>query len=129
MKRLLMMIFMLGALALSGSALSPVGNATAPHKETALVDFPDQVKLLGVFLKGRYLIVHDHDKMALGEDCTFVYSRKAGQPDRLVVSFHCIPVARNKAEHFTVLTARLSSRVTEVREVQFAGSTEGHQVP
>ena len=131
MKRLPLMIVMLGALALSGSVLPSVGKAGAPHRETALVEFPDQVKLLGVFLKGQYLIVHDHDKMARGEDCTYVYSQKAGQPDKLVVSFHCIAVARKTADHFTVVAVPLSGSngLREVREIQFAGSDEGHQVP
>ncbi len=132
MKRLVLMTLMLGAFALSGSVLPSVGNAGAPHRESALIEFPNQVKLLGVFLKGQYLIVHDHDKMAQGEDCTKVYSQNGGQPDKLVVSFHCIPVARSRADHFTVVAVPLSgllSGIREVREIQFAGSDEGHQVP
>jgi hypothetical protein len=131
MKRLLLMTLMLGALALSGSVLPSVGKAGAPHRETALIEFPEQVKLSGVFLRGQYLIVHDHEMMARGEDCTYVYRQKAGQPDKLVVSFHCIPVARKTADHFTVVAVPLPGpmAIREVREIQFAGSDEGHQVP
>ena len=131
MRRLLLSILMLGVVALSGTALSPTGETQAPQKEVALVEFQDQVKLLGVFLRGQYLIVHDHERMARGEVCTYVYGRKAGQPDKLVASFHCIPVTRKKAEHFTVRTSRISNLIPipEVLELQFAGSSEAHQVP
>jgi hypothetical protein len=89
-----------------------------------------QVKLLSVFLKGQYLIVHDDQRMAAGEDCTYVYSIKAGKPDKLKVSFHCLPVTREKAEKFTVRTALQSPHmmIHEVREFQFAGGSEAHQV-
>lgn len=131
MRRLLLLVLMLGAVGLIGSAPLPTGKAQAPQKEVAFVEFPDQVKLLGVFLRGQYVILHDHERMARGENCTYVYSRKAGQPDKLVASFHCVPVARKKAEHFTVRTSRFSNLIPipEVREIQFAGSSEAHQVP
>jgi hypothetical protein len=131
MKRLPLLVLMLCAALQVGNSLPPSGNAQTPHKESAVVEFNDQVKLLDVFLRGRYLIVHDHEKMAGGEDCTYVYSLKEGQPDRLVTSFHCTPVARAKAESFTVRTSRRSTQgmVPEVLEIQFAGSSEAHQVP
>jgi hypothetical protein len=129
MKRLLTLISILCAVSLSGSLLPPAAKADSPHRESAVVEFPDQVKLLGVFLKGQYLIVHDDEMMARGDDCTYVYSLKAGRQDKLIVSFHCTPVAREKAEQFTVRTSRLSpAPLDEVREIQFAGSSEAHQL-
>jgi hypothetical protein len=131
MRRVIITSLVLALVAFAGSILSPTGATQATNRETALVDFPQQVKLLGVFLKGEYLIVHDDASMAQGGDCTFVYSRREGQPDKLVASFHCTPVARNNADHFVVRTARLSGLIEtpEIREIQFAGSNEGHQVP
>lgn len=105
--------------------------ADGSHKEIAIVEFKDQVKLLNVFLKGQYLIVHDHEKMARGEDCTYVYSRTPGEADKLVVSFHCIPAERQKADTFKVVTSsrRTQGMVAEVTEIQFAGSSEARTVP
>lgn len=89
MKRLLLSILMLSLLALSGNLPSNSGKALAAHAdEMAVVEFRDQVKLLGVFLKGEYLIIHDHEKMASGQDCTYVYRLTNGKRGELVVSFH-----------------------------------------
>jgi len=131
MKCLTLTILLLGAVMLSGSALVPTSAARVSHRETALVEFIDQVKLGNVLLKGRYWFVHDESKMAQGEDCTYVYSDKAGQPDKLLISFHCTPVERKKMDRFTVVTSRLATMtmLDEVKEFQFAGSTEWHQVP
>lgn len=131
MRRALLIALVLGLVAFSSSALSPTGKTQALHREVAVVDFPQQVKLLGVFLRGEYLIVHDHESMAHGEDCTYIYSRTAGKPDKLVASFHCVPVERKNADRFTVRTARVSGLIEtpEITEIQFAGSSEAHQVP
>lgn len=130
MKRSYLLILMLCGVLQVGNSLLSSGKAQAPHKESAVVEFNDQVKLLDVFLRGRYLIVHDHEKMAGGGDCTYIYSLKDGHPDRLLTSFHCNPVARAKAGDFTVRTSRRSPRdVPEVLEIQFAGSSEAHQIP
>ena len=93
----------------------------------AVVEFPGKVKLLGVILKGEYVFVHDEERMARGEACTYIYTNRAGQPGRLVVSFHCRPVERLRAERFTVMTTRLLPDLLELHEYQFAGSTECHQ--
>ena len=108
---------------------SPTGKAHAPVKEKAVVEFPEKVKLLGVFLKGEYLFVHDEEKMARGEDCTYIYTSAKGQPGTLVLSFHCVPVERKKVDRFTVVTTRLLPDLLELREYQFAGTTHGHGVP
>jgi hypothetical protein len=131
MTRLFLLVLMICAVALSGNLLPSTAKAPAPHKESAVVEFNHQVRLLGVFLKGRYLVVHDDEMMARGEACTFVYSLKGDRQDKLVLSFHCTPVAREKAESFTIRTVSLlpSLAIDEVREIQFAGSREGHLVP
>jgi hypothetical protein len=131
MKRLLLVVLMVCAVALSGNLLPSTAKAPSPHKQSAVVEFNDQVKLMGVLLKGRYLVVHDDEMMAQGGACTFVYSLKEGRQDKLVLSFHCTPVAREKAESFTIRSVSLfpTLAINEVREIQFAGSSEGHLVP
>jgi len=119
-------------------ALPPLTEQINPQAQPAqiqkaTVEFTEPVKLLGVILKGSYLFLHDEGKMARGEPCSWVYARgETGKFDRLVASFHCIPVQREEpAEQFKVIIAGMNSPFTmpEVVEYRFAGSTEGHQVP
>ena len=91
--------------------------------------FSQPVKLMGVTLKGEYLFVHDDEAMARGEACTFVYKGNAEIAKNLVASFHCTPAERGKVAHFTVRTLLASPGQYELRELQFAGSTEAHLVP
>jgi len=125
MKRLLVAATMLAALIVTIGAFAVNSKAEAKNNERATVEFIQPVKLLSVILKGEYLVVHDDALMAKGEDCTYVYDR-AG---KLVVSFHCTPVERQKSNRFRVVTRRIDpSGISEVIEIQFAGSTEAHQV-
>ena len=93
------------------------------------MQFNQPVKLMGLTLKGEYLIVPDDAAMARGEACTFVYKGVAETPDKLVVSFHCTPVERAKVANFTARTLLSPSGENELREFQFADSTESHLVP
>ena len=132
MKGLFALISIAFVLALSGSPLPTTARAgNAPHKDRAVAVFPEPVKLLNVFLKGEYLIVHDDALMAQGKDCTYVYEWKDGGQGDLVISFHCTPAVRAKASHFTFRTAALATnpQIQELREIQFAGSREAHLVP
>ena len=125
MKRLLIATTMLGALMITIGAFAVHTRAEAKKTERATIEFTQTVKLLNVVLKGEYLIVHDEALMAKGEACTYVYDRSGN----LVVSFHCTPVERPKSDRFRIVTRRLdSSGLSEVTEIQFAGSTEAHQV-
>jgi len=127
MRRLLFAASIFAALVITIGVFA-VHAKTEPKKtEKATVEFKQQVKLLNVFLKGEYLIVHDEEKMAKGLDCTYVYDRTG----KLVVSFHCIPVERKMAKGFRVVLARVdnATALDEIREIQFEGSTEAHQVP
>jgi hypothetical protein len=104
-----------------------------PEIQKAVVQFTEPVKLLSAILKGEYLFLHDEGKMSRGEPCTWVYGRgETGKFDKLVVSFHCIPVERQEpAAQFKVIITGVATPFTlpEVIEYRFAGSTEGHQVP
>lgn len=104
-----------------------------PEIQKAVVEFTEPIKLLGAVLKGDYLFLHDEAKMARGEPCTWVYARgDTGKFDKLVVSFHCIPVTREEpSEQFKVIISATNPAIglPEVLEYRFAGSTEGHKVP
>ena len=110
--------------------LAMPGRAASPRIEKATVQFDEPVKLLNVILKGQYLFVHDEEKMARGEDCTYVYNYSNGKQGDLVVSFHCIPVTAQKADHFTItVSLQPGTNLMELSEFRFAGSAEGHKVP
>lgn len=132
MKRfVLISLMMLGALAVSGGLWPSVRGKAAPHRESAVVEFTQTVRLQNVLLRGQYLIVHDEELMARGEACTYIFHGDRADPAKLVISFHCIPVERDKAEGFKVTLSHHSGpyEIPEVKEYQFAGSIEGHQVP
>jgi hypothetical protein len=125
MKRLLIATSMLATLMITIGAFAVHTKAEAKKTERATIEFTQTVKLLSVVLKGEYFIVHDEALMAKGEACTYVYDRSG----KLVVSFHCSPVERPKSDRFRVVTRRLDpSGLSEISEIQFAGSTEAHQV-
>jgi len=126
MKRLLIAASMLAGLMLTIAVFSAQSRADVRFDERATIEFPQAVKLVNVVLKGEYLVIHDDARMAKGEDCTYVYDAKG----KLIVSFHCTPIERRKADQFRVVTRRLEATgLPEVIEIQFAGSTEAHQVP
>jgi len=127
MKRLLVAASTLAVLVVTIGVLTAHARTEAKKSDRATVQFTEPVKLLNVILKGQYLFVHDEEKMASGQDCTFVYD-SAG---KLIVSFHCIPVERSKARGFRIVSARVgtSNGPLEMKEYQFEGSTEAHQVP
>ena len=129
MKSLLVLIALLFVVALSSST-GVVSKASNPvKKQKATVQFNDPVRLMGVELKGQYLFVHDDAAMARGEACTFVYKGEAEIASKLVVSFHCTPVQRQKVDSFIVRTELLPSGVIELREYQFSGDVEAHMAP
>jgi hypothetical protein len=130
MKRSFLFMLMLCAIILSSGLLIATGKAPAAKTKSGTVVFYQPVKLLNVVLqKGEYRIVHDDAAMARGEACTSVYRVKEGGLD-LVASFHCTAVPRDTVKNFTVrMAAATPGAMEEVREFQFAGSTESHLVP
>ena len=128
MKSLFVLFTLLFAVALSSS--SAVGSkASNARKQKAVVQFNEPVRLQGVLPKGEYLFVHDDAAMRRGEACTFVYKGDAEVAGKLVVSFHCTPVQRQKVSSFSVRTEQVSTGINELREFQFSGETEAHEVP
>ena len=130
MRRSFLFMLMLCAIILSSGLLIASGKAPASKTKSGTVVFYQPVKLLNVVLqKGEYLIVHDDAAMARGEACTSVYRVKESGP-ALVASFHCTPVPRDAVKNFTVrMAVPTPGAMEEVREFQFAGSTESHLVP
>lgn len=130
MKSLLLFIALLCAVTLSSSLTPSVSKAAnSARTERAVVKFDQPVQLLSVTLKGEYLFVHNDEAMVRGEACTFIYKGQAENANNLVISFHCIPAERVKAANFTVRSSLTSSGINEIKEYQFAGSTEAHLVP
>lgn len=130
MKRMIAIsLALFGLLVIGGNAL-PYTNA-AMGVESAVVEFPETVKLRGVLLRGEYLVVHDEIKMAQGLPCTYVYRGKDRTDQNLVTAFHCVHADRAEVSNFTVTYARRLApyAVPEIAELQFAGSTAGHIVP
>ena len=127
MKKLLFAASMFTALIITIGVFTAQAKTEPKNNERATIEFTETVKLLNVFLKGEYLIVHDEDRMAKGEACTYVYDAKGA----LVVSFHCTPVERPKSETFRVVASRGTNAngPAEIKEIQFAGSTEAHLIP
>jgi len=132
MKRISFMFFgLLGLLALNVSVWPSASTLAAGSSDSAVVEFTETVKLQGALLKGEYLVIHDEQRMARGEPCTYIYSGNQLDETKLVVAFHCIHVNRDKASAFKVTLTRHSTLydLPEIQEIQFAGSTEAHRVP
>ena len=130
MKRLMLMIGLVGVVALSSSSLtSPVNSAALEKKERATTIFYEPVTVLGLTLRGEYLFVHDDEAMARGEACTYIYKGLEEAPRKLAVSFHCTPALRANVNYFTVRTVLAAPGEYRLTEFQFAGSNEAHTVP
>ena len=127
MKRLVLAIAILGALAFGSGPLFTGSRVEAASTERAVVEFTQTVKLRDVFLRGAYVVIHDDSKMAQGEPCLSIYRNEA--PGKLIVAFHCTPVARDKVGQFTIRTShRAWFDLPEILEIQFEGATTAHLV-
>jgi hypothetical protein len=127
MKRVLLLLT--AGLMLIGVALAQRQPDPAT-KEEAVVEFTDKTKVGGETLLGNYYFEHDDGRMARGEACMYIFTYDGSKPGKLVVSFHCTPVARPKARELVVSLAMTSSpNLFVLQEIQFKGSTKGHIVP
>ncbi len=130
MRRLVIALFAATLAAIIAIAVSAKGEM-GPKRESAVVEFTNTVKLANVLLRGQYLIVHDEERMAKGEACTYVYSGAVEKADNLVTSFHCVHMNRAKTDKVKVTFANYGKpyETPEILEIQFAGSRDGHRVP
>ena len=128
MKKLFFIFVTLGALVLASFALE--ANASSVKKQRATMRFDKATTVHGVVLTpGQYLFVHDDAAMARGDACTLIYKGDTATANKLVVSFHCTPAERRKADSFVVRSAEPSPGVVVLREFQFKGDTEAHLIP
>lgn len=128
MKSLLLFVALLGAVVLTSTS-SAVNNSPVRGKQKATMQFSQPVILQGVTLKGEYLFVHDDAAMARGEACTRVYKGNVEVANKLVVSFHCVPIERAMTNHFIVRSLQVAPGTVEITEFQFKGDTEAHAIP
>lgn len=136
MKRFLRLSIICGALILIFGAKGLQTYAAPPGKDISVVDLPDKTRVMKTTLQGKYIFVHDDEKMAKGDACFYIYEYStdaAGRPetrsDKLVVSFHCQSVQREKAIHIVLTYGMVNPELFELREIQFPGRTEAHRVP
>lgn len=131
MKRISAVTIAIFGLLVLGAGLWPSVTRATSRRESVVVEFNETVKLTGVLLRGQYLIVHDEERMARGEPCTWVYAGKEIDESKVVASFHCIHVDREKTDTLKVSFKRSITpyETPEIMEIQFAGSTDGHKVP
>ena len=106
-------------------------DGLASQRQWAVANFKHPTIVGAEILMGPYLVVHDEARVAQGEPCTWIYKieRQVGPPEE-VVSFHCLPRKRPVVETFTMATAWDDAiGMYKLTEYQFAGDTEGHEVP
>ena len=136
MKRFWQISLIFSALALIVGAQALRAYAAPPGKDTSVVNLPDKTRVMKTILQGKYIFVHDDEKLASGASCFYIYEYSAdaagqpeARPDKLVVSFHCQPIQRERATHIVLTYGMVNPELFELREIQFIGSTEGHRVP
>ena len=128
---------------LSPATFATSGARVSPVRQWAIVNFDRTTAVSGALLNaGRYLIVHDADKMARGDACTTFYrfGESGNGAQEEAVSFHCIPREREVGGETTLTlgtvagdtggcTSGWSYTNDKLTEFQFAADSEGHGVP
>ena len=128
---------------LSSATFATSGARVSPVRQWAIVNFDRTTDVSGALLNaGRYLIVHDAEKMARGDACTTFYSfgESGNGAQEEAVSFHCIPREREVAGKTTFTLTTIPGdtggctyswgwTMDKLTEFQFAADSEGHGVP
>jgi hypothetical protein len=128
---------------LSPATFATSGAHLSPVRQWAIVNFDRTTDVSGALLNaGRYLIVHDAEKMARGEACTTFYrfGESGNGAQEEAVSFHCIPREREVAGETTLTLGTVYGDLggctypwgvtwDKLTEYQFAADSEGHGVP
>jgi hypothetical protein len=128
---------------LSPATFGTSGAHVSPVRQWAIVHFDRTTDVSGVLLNaGRYLIVHDAEKMARGDACTTFYSfgESGNGEQEEAVSFHCILREREVTSKTTLTTTPVAGDTRgctygwsytndKLTEYQFAADSEGHGVP
>jgi hypothetical protein len=117
---------------LAAGTVATSGGVSAPSRQSAIVYLTEPTLIGSTLVEGPVLFTHDHAKMARGEPCTTVnLLEPATGPAEEIASFHCIPTPRNVVHKFTI-TTRPNTALgfgCVLTEFQFAGDSEGHDVP
>jgi hypothetical protein len=122
----------LGALFIAVLAVAAVAavEPSVGARQQGIAFFLVPTQVAGVFVQGKTLIVHDHQKMARGEPCTTIYGYH-GKQAKPLVSFMCKPEARPVARKMVVTCVHnnFTWNTDVLTEYQFAGEAEAHGVP
>lgn len=138
MKRIAWILTLAAVAVIAGAACLSAVQAQTPKKEMAVVDLSDKTKVMKEILQGKYIFLHDEERMAKGEPCFYVYKYSedaGGKPlvknENLVLSFHCQHLERAKAPQIVMTYVMVAGQADlfEIKEVQFAGSTAVHRLP
>ena len=128
---------------LSPATFATSGASVSPVRQWAIVNFDRTTDVSGALLNaGRYLIVHDAEKMARGDACTTFYGfgESGDGAQKEAVSFHCIPRERELVGKTTLTLTTVAGDTggctyswsytnDKLTEFQFAADSEGHGVP
>jgi hypothetical protein len=128
---------------LSPATFATSGVRVSPVRQWAIVNFDRTTDVSGALLNaGRYLIVHNAEKMARGDACTTFYSfgESGNGAQEAAVSFHCVPREREGTSKTTLTITTIPGdtrgctyswgwTMDKLTEYQFAGDSEGHGVP
>jgi hypothetical protein len=118
--------------AIAGAMLLAVAGwnllADAPEQRVE-VFLRDGYKVGGVPLKaGKYIVIHKNVADHEGEACTFFYRAPYRSEKDIVAKAHCQPVQGAVAKEFTLRSTTQPDGSSVVHSIQFAGSTEIHNL-
>jgi hypothetical protein len=118
-------LLVVAALGLATTRLTAV-----PSVKWAAVNLTETTMIVGSFVSGPVVFVHDDARMARGEPCTgvhrFVPGKGAGEE---LIAFHCKPRWGRAPGKFTTATTRTADGLLRMTEYQFAGDEEAHRIP
>ena len=136
MRRFFLTGFIFGVLVSNAAGSAWLATLPPPAKTIAVTEIQERTRLLRAELMGKYIFVHDDSKMSKGEPCLYVYRYEQDaegnpqiKPENLVVSFHCQRVERPAVTQLVMTYGVANDGSSELREIQFAGTSEGHRVP
>lgn len=130
MKARVLVLTLLVVGAMTVGTVASRGSAAGPRTWT-LINFVDPVRVVDQVVMGPVMIVHDDQKMELGEACTTFYRFVPGRgPREELISFHCTPVQRTVASSTQLsVSEREEGGCKRLLEYQIVGESEAHAIP
>ena len=77
---------------------------------------------------GNYVVIHRSQKDREGAECTFIYRAPYYNGKEPIAKARCTPTQEKAAQGFTIQSMRQSDGSQVMRSIQFAGSTEVHNL-